>query len=339
MRSFLRQLKGAAYNSSAKPRSGSGMAEYDIIIIGSGPAGLTAAIYAGRALVKTLVIAGRLPGGQLMLTSGVENFPGFSNGIQGSDLMQEMRKQAERFGAEIVDEDAELVDFSRRPFQVVAGGKVYTSKAAIIATGSSAKWLGLPSEEKLRGRGVSSCATCDGYFFREKRVVVVGGGDTAVEEALFLTKYAAEVVVIHRRNVLRASKIMQKRAQAHEQIKFVWDSVVEEIMGQQKVEGVKVRNVKTGEVSIVPCDGVFVAIGFQPNTKIFEQQIALDEKGYIIARERTKTTQEGVLVAGDVHDYRYRQAVTAAGEGCKAAMDALAYLEEQKEITVTAKEK
>jgi len=314
------------------------MAEYDIIIIGSGPAGLTAAIYAGRALVKTLVIAGRLSGGQLMLTSGVENFPGFSNGIQGPDLMQEMRKQAERFGAEIVDEDAESVTFSRRPFQVVADGKVYTSKAVIIATGSSAKWLGLPSEEKLRGRGVSSCATCDGYFFREKRVVVVGGGDTAMEEALFLTKYATEVVVIHRRQALRASKITQNRALAHAKIKFVWDSVVEEVMGQQKVEGVKVRNVKTDEVSIVPCDGVFVAIGFQPNTKIFEQQIALDEKRYIATKAGTRTTVEGIFVAGDVHDYKYRQAVTAAGEGCKAAMDALAYLE-QKEVTVTAREK
>jgi thioredoxin reductase (NADPH) len=315
------------------------MAEYDVIIIGSGPAGLTAAIYAGRALVKTLVIAGRLSGGQLMLTSGVENFPGFSNGIQGPDLIQEMRKQAERFGAEIVNEDVESVDFSRRPFQVAAGGKVYTSKAAIIATGSSAKWLGLPSEEKLRGRGVSSCATCDGYFFREKRVVVVGGGDTAIEEALFLTKYATEVVIVHRREELRASKIMQKRALGHANIKFVWDSVIEEVMGQQKVEGVKIRNVKTGEVSIVPCDGVFVAIGFQPNTKIFEQQIALDEKGYIAAKGGTRTSVEGVFVAGDVHDYKYRQAVTAAGEGCRAAMDALAYLEEQKEVTVTAREK
>ncbi len=315
------------------------MADYDIAIIGSGPAGLTAAIYAGRALVKTIVLAGRLSGGQLMLTSGVENFPGFSNGILGPGLMQEIRKQAERFGAEIVDEDVESVDFNRKPFRVVAGGITYTANAVIVATGSSANWLGLSSEEKLRGRGVSSCATCDGYFFREKRVVVVGGGDTALEEALFLTKYATEIVVIHRRDKLRASKIMQHRAMANEKVKFIWNSVIDEILGQDKVESVKVRDVKTGEVSMIPCDGVFVAIGFQPNTKIFTRQLELDEKGYVISRQGTRTNIEGVFVAGDVYDHKYRQAVTAAGEGCKAAMDALAYLEEQKEITVSAREK
>lgn len=315
------------------------MADYDIAIIGSGPAGLTAAIYAGRAIVKTLVLAGRLSGGQLMLTSGVENFPGFSDGILGPGLMQEMRKQAERFGAEILDEDVESVDFRRKPFRVVAGGIAYTANAVIIATGSSAKWLGLSSEERLRGRGLSSCATCDGYFFREKRVVVVGGGDTALEEALFLTKYATEIVVIHRRDKLRASKIMQHRAMANEKVKFVWNSVVEEILGQARVEGVRVRDIKTGEVSMIPCDGVFVAIGFQPNTKIFTGQLDLDEKGYIISKHGTLTSIEGVFVAGDVHDYKYRQAVTAAGEGCRAAMDALGYLEEQKEITVSAREK
>jgi thioredoxin reductase (NADPH) len=315
------------------------MADYDIVIIGSGPAGLTAAIYAGRALVKTLVLAGKLSGGQLMLTSGVENFPGFSNGIQGPNLMQEMRRQAERFGAEIVDEDVDSVDFKRKPVQVVAGGKTHTAKAVIIATGSSAKWLGLPSEEKLRGRGVSSCATCDGYFFREKRVVVVGGGDTALEEALFLTKYATQILVVHRRDKLRASKIVQNRAMANEKIKFVWNSVVDEILGREKAEGVKVRNVKTGEISMIPCDGVFVAIGFQPNTNIFRGQVELDEKGYVVSRRGTQTSVEGVFAAGDVYDYRYRQAVTAAGEGCRATMDALAYLEEQKEITISAKEK
>jgi thioredoxin reductase (NADPH) len=314
------------------------MAEYDIAIIGSGPAGLTAAIYAGRALVKTLVLAGKLSGGQLMLTSGVENFPGFSNGIQGPELMQEMRKQAERFGAEIIDEDVDSVNFEQKPLQLLAGGKTHTAEAVIIATGSSANWLGLPSEKKLRGRGVSSCATCDGYFFREKRVVVVGGGDTAMEEALFLTKYATEVVVVHRRDQLRASKIMQRRAMANKKIKFVWNSVVDEILGRDKAEGVKARNMKTGETSIIPCDGVFVAIGFQPNTSIFEEQIELDEKGYIVTKHGTQTSVEGVFVAGDVHDHRYRQAVTAAGEGCRAAMDTLAYLEEQKEITVSAKE-
>ena len=312
---------------------------YEIIIIGSGPAGLTAATYASRALVKTLVIGGRLPGGQLMLTSGVENFPGFSDGVQGQDLMQEMRKQAERFGAEMLDEDVESVNFSHRPLHVTAGGHEYTANSVIIATGSSAKWLGLRSEEKLRGRGVSSCATCDGYFFREKKVVVVGGGDTALEEALFLTKYAAEVLVIHRRDQLRGSKIMQKRAMNNKKIRFVWNSVIEDILGKEKVEGVKIKNTKTGEISIIPSDGVFVAIGFQPNTKVFQGHIELDEKGYVISTRDTDTSVKGVFVAGDVHDHRYRQAVTAAGEGCKAAIDALGYLEEQKEIIVEAREK
>ncbi len=313
------------------------MADYDIVIIGSGPAGLTAAIYSGRALVRTLVFAGRISGGQLMLTSGVENFPGFSNGVQGPDLMQEMRKQAERFGAEIIDEDVESVDFGVQPFELKAGGRIYTANAVIISTGSSAQWLGLPSEMKLRGRGVSSCATCDGYFFRERRVVVVGGGDSALEEALFLTKFASEVTIIHRRDKLRASKIMQSRVLANQKIKIKWDSVLENVLGENKVEGVEIKNVKTGEVSIIQCDGLFVAIGFQPNTKIFQRWIDLDEKGYINARE-TRTNVPGVFVAGDVHDHRYRQAVTAAGEGCKAAIDALAFLDEQKEITVPASE-
>jgi thioredoxin reductase (NADPH) len=315
------------------------MAGYDIIIIGSGPAGLTAAIYAGRALVKTLVVGGRTTGGQLMLTSGVENFPGFAEAVEGPSLMMEMRKQAERFGAEIIDEDADSVDFSSRPLEVRVGKNVHKAKAVIIATGSSAKWLGLPSETGLRGKGVSSCATCDGYFFRGKRVVVVGGGDTAIEEAIFLTKYATEVMVVHRRGELRASKIMQRRALSNEKIKFVWNSVVEQILGNRKVEGVKLRDVNTNELSIIECDGVFVAIGHQPNTKIFDGHIELDAKGYIGTKRGTQTSADGVFVAGDVHDYRYRQAVTAAGEGCKAAMDALAYLEEQKEVTVTAREK
>jgi thioredoxin reductase (NADPH) len=324
------------------PQTGSvkdaAMAEYDVIIIGSGPAGLTAAIYAGRALVKTLVVGGRIPGGQLMLTSGVENYPGFADAVQGPSLMMEMRKQAERFGAELIDDDVEAVDFSSRPFKVTVGGQAHTAKAVVIATGSSAKWLGIPSESLLRGKGVSSCATCDGYFFRGKRIVVVGGGDTAIEEALFLTKFATEVVVVHRRAELRASKIMQRRALSNDKVRFVWNSVVDEILGESHVEGVKIREVKTGGISIIACDGVFVAIGHQPNTKMFERQIALDEKGYIIA-QGTKTSVDGVFVAGDVHDYKYRQAVTAAGEGCKAAMDALTYLEEQKEVTVSAREK
>ena len=311
------------------------MPEYDVIIIGSGPAGLTAAIYAGRALVKTLVVAGRTSGGQLMLTSDVENYPGFANATQGPTLMMEMRKQAERFGAEIIDDEVETVDFSRTPFKVTIENQVYTAKSVIIATGSSAKWLGLPSESILRGKGVSGCATCDGFFFRGKRVVVVGGGDTALEEALFLTKYAIEVIVIHRRAELRGSKIMQRRAMSNNKIRFVWDSVVEEVLGTKSVEGVKIKHVGTGELSIIPCDGLFIAIGHQPNTKIFERQIELDGKGYVLA-QGTKTSVNGVFVAGDVHDFKYRQAVTAAGEGCKAAIDALAYLEEQKEVTVSA---
>ena len=313
------------------------MAEYDVIIIGSGPAGLTAAIYAGRALVKTLVIGGRTSGGQLMLTGDVENFPGFANAVPGPVLMMEMRKQAERFGAEIVDDDTELVDFSHTPFRVKIGNQTHTGKTVIIATGSSAKWLGLSAESHLRGKGVSSCATCDGYFFRGKRVVVVGGGDTAIEEALFLTKYASEVILVHRRGELRASKILQRRALGNNKIRFVWNSVIEEVLGEKSVEGVMIKEVRTGQLSIIPCDGLFVAIGHQPNTKLFEGQIELDEKGYVLARG-TKTSVSGVFVAGDVHDYRYRQAITAAGEGCKAAMDALAYLEEQKEVTVSAQE-
>jgi len=274
-----------------------------------------------------------------MLTSGVENYPGFSNAVQGPDLMQEMRKQAERFGAEITDEDVESVDFERKPFQLIAGGNTYTAKAVIIATGSSAKWLGLASEKKLLGHGISSCATCDGFFFRQKRVVVVGGGDTALEEALFLTKYATQITVVHRRDQLRASRILQKRAMANNKIRFIWNSVVEEILGREKVEGVRVRNLKTSDSSIIPSDGLFVAIGYSPNTTVFEGQIQLDEKGYIVSKDGTQTNVKGVFVAGDVYDYKYRQAVTAAGEGCKAAIDALAYLEEQKEIEIAAEEK
>ena len=314
------------------------MADYDIVIVGSGPAGLTAAIYAARALVKTLVVGGQISGGQLMLTTGVENFPGFSEGIQGPDLMMQMRKQAERFGAEIRDEDAESVEFQQTPLKVVVGGRSVTANAVIIATGSSAKWLGIPSEEKLRGRGVSSCATCDGYFFRDKRVAVVGGGDTAIEEALFLTKYATEVILVHRRDKLRATKIMQSRALSNPKIKFQWNTIVDEVLGKDKVEGIRAKNPKTGEASIIPCDGLFIAIGFQPNTGLFGGKIDLDEKGYVKVRNDTESSVNGVFVAGDVHDYKYRQAVTAAGEGCKAAIDALAYLEEQKEIQVEARE-
>lgn len=302
---------------------------YDVIVIGSGPAGLTAAVYSGRALLKTLVIAGAIPGGQLMLTTDVENFPGFEEPILGPDLIQRMRKQAERFGSEFVQDDATSVDFKTRPFKVKTAGNTYESNAVIIATGASAKWLGLDSETRLRGKGVSSCATCDGFFFRGKDTVTVGGGDVAVEDTLFLTKFVNHATIIHRRDQLRASKILQDRAFKNSKISFVWDSVVEEVLGDKKVEGVRVRNVKTGKQDVLKCDGVFVATGHQPNTAIFQGQIELDQKGYIVIRQGTATSVEGVFAGGDVRDFHYRQAITAAGDGCRAAMDAEDYIEEK----------
>jgi len=301
---------------------------YDVIIIGSGPAGLTAAIYTGRAKLETLVVAGLTSGGQLMLTGGVENFPGFPEPILGPELMDKMRKQAEHFGAKFLFQDATAVDFSSKPFKVKVGGQIFEAKTVIIATGSSAKWLGLESEARLRGRGVSSCAICDAPFFKEKKVVVIGGGDTAVDEALTLTKFAKEVTLIHRRNELRATKILQDRAFSNKKISFVWDSVVEEILGKNKVEGIRIKNVKTSEKSEIATDAVFVAIGHEPNTGIFKGQIELDSYGYIVAKDETRTSVEGVFVAGDVQDYRYRQAITAAGSGCKAALNAVKYIEE-----------
>lgn len=299
---------------------------YDVIIIGSGPAGLTAAIYANRAQLETLVIGGITWGGQLMLTGDVENFPGFPNGVAGPDLMAKMKTQAERLGVKILFEDATAVDFSSRPFKVKVGDRVYESKAVILATGASTKWLGLPAEARLRGRGVSACATCDAPFFKDKKTVVVGGGDTALDEALSLAKSAREVTVIHRRDQLRACKFLQERVFANKKINFVWNTVVEDILGKDRVEGIKLRNVRTGEQSTMTTDGVFVAIGHKPNTNILKGQINLDENGYIIAHEETKTSVEGVFVAGDNQDMRYKQAITAAGAGCKAALDADRYL-------------
>jgi thioredoxin reductase (NADPH) len=300
---------------------------YDVIVIGSGPAGLTAAVYSGRALLKTLVIAGAIPGGQLMLTTEVENFPGFEQPILGPELIQRMRKQAERFGAEFIQDDAREVDFKNRPFKVKTTGETYEANAMIIATGASAKWIGLESEARLRGRGVSSCATCDGFFFRGKDTVTVGGGDVALEDTIFLTSFVNHATIIHRRDKLRASEILQERAFKNPKISFVWDSVVEEIVGEQKVEGVRVRNVKTGKQEVIKCNGVFVAIGHQPNTSIFHGQIELDEKGYVVTRQATATSVEGAFAAGDVRDFHYRQAVTAAGDGCRAALDVRDYLE------------
>jgi len=301
---------------------------YDVIIIGSGPAGLTAAIYTSRAKLSTLVIGGAAWGGQLMLTTEVENFPGFPNGVLGPDLMAKMRAQAERLGAKIMFEDVTAVEFRSRPFKISVGHRAFEAKAAILATGAYAKWLGLPSEARLRGRGVSACATCDAPFFRDKKAVVVGGGDTALDEALALSKYAREITVVHRRDRLRASKILQDRVFADKKISFVWNSVVVDILGKDRVEGVRLKNLQTGAESTLVTDAVFIAIGHKPVTDIFKGQVDLDENGYIIAHDETKTSLEGVFVAGDNQDKRYKQAITAAGAGCKAALDSEKYLQE-----------
>lgn len=303
-----------------------------LIIAGSGPAGLTAAIYAARAGLSPLVIAGMEPGGQLMLTSDVENFPGFPEGIQGPELMQRMRAQAERFGATFVDSDVESVDLSKRPFTFVLGGKEYQAESVILATGASAKWLGLENEARLRGKGVSSCATCDGFFFRGKEIAVVGGGDTALEEATFLTRFASKVYMIHRRDAFSGSKAMQDKAFNNNKIEVLWNKEVADVLGEKSVEGLKLKDTVTGDESELKVEGLFVAIGHQPNTTIFADQegIRLDKIGYIATHDETKTDIEGVFVAGDVFDYRYRQAVTAAGSGCKAALDAERWLEDHQ---------
>ncbi len=303
---------------------------YNVIIIGSGPAGLTAALYTARANLRPLLFAGSLWGGQLMLTSDVENYPGFPKGIMGPELMQLMRDQAARFGATIVDDNVTSVDFGGPPHKVFVGAKQYSAQAVIIATGASSLWLGLPSETRLRGKGVSSCATCDGYFFTGKEVVVVGGGDSALEEANFLTKFCAKVTIVHRREALRGSKIMQDRAKANPKIAFIFDSAVEEILGDTHVTGVKLKNIKTNALSEHKTDGVFVAIGHKPNTEIFQGQIELDRKGYIVSKGHSTTNVAGVFVSGDVNDHRYRQAVTAAGMGCQAAIDAEKWLEAER---------
>lgn len=302
---------------------------YDIIIIGSGPAGYTAGIYAARANMKTLLIAGVTPGGQLMLTGLVENFPGFPEGVQGPELMDNMRRQAENAGVEIVYDEAVDVDFSVYPRRVFTSERAYAAKAVIIATGASPKWLGLESEKRLLGRGVSSCATCDGPLFKGAScAVVVGGGDSAMEYALFLANLVGKVVVVHRRDKLRASRIMQERALSNPKIEFVWNSVVEEVLGQDRVEGVRVRNRVTGEERVIPCNALFVAIGHAPSTEIFRGKIELDEEGYIKLHSGSETNVKGVFAAGDVHDKRYRQAITAAGFGCMAAMEAIRFIEE-----------
>ena len=299
----------------------------NVIVIGSGPAGFTAALYAARANLAPLVLKGLEAGGQLMLTTDVENYPGFVGGILGPELMEQMEKQAERFGAEVLPVHVTRVDLSRRPFGVWAGDQEWRAKTVIVSTGASAKWLNVPGEEKLRGRGVSACATCDGFFFRDRELVVVGGGDTAMEEATFLTKFASKVTIVHRRDEFRASPIMIDRALANPKIEVVWDTVVEEVMGDDAVTGVRLRDVKTDARRDFRTDGVFMAIGHTPNTALFEGQISLQD-GYIVVDEpRTGTNVPGVFAAGDVTDTIYRQAVTAAGQGCKAAIDAERFIE------------
>jgi len=304
----------------------------DVLIIGSGPAGWTAAVYSARANLKTLMFTGLQQGGQLQLTTEVENYPGFSDGIMGPELMDQMRQQAVRFGTELVEDDVTRVDFSRRPLSVWVGDEQYYGKAVILATGASALWLGLESEERMRGRGVSSCATCDGFFFRGKDIAVVGGGDTAMEEATFLTTYANKVTVVHRREGLRASKIMQDRARANPKIAWALNNQVVDVLsavderGIEGITGVRLRGTQTGEESTLPVEGLFIAIGHRPNTDLFKGQIDMDEAGYVLAKQHTETNVPGVFVAGDVRDHRYRQAVTAAGEGCMAALDAQEFI-------------
>ncbi len=306
---------------------------HNVIIIGSGPAGFTAAIYAARANLRPVLfeglLAGGQPGGQLMLTTEVENFPGFPKGIMGPEMMQLFREQAERFGTQLIREDVSKVDFSKKPFKLTAGDKDYFAKTVIISTGASANWLNIPSEKALQGYGVSACATCDGFFFKNKEVVVVGGGDSALEEAHFLTRFASKVTIVHRRDELRASKIMQDRAKNNPKIDFIWNSGVEAIKdpSAKKVTGIVLKNLVTGEISEKKCDGVFVAIGHTPNSQVFKGQIGLDPKGYILVKDGTHTNIPGVFACGDVQDHKYRQAITAAGSGCMAALDAERFLE------------
>jgi thioredoxin reductase (NADPH) len=301
-----------------------------VIIIGSGPAGLTAAIYAARAGLEPLMIEGMEAGGQLMLTTDVENYPGFPDGVMGPEMMELFRKQAERFGTRILRSDVSRVDFSERPFKMWIGDELQEAEAVIISTGASAQWLGAPGEEKLRGHGVSACATCDGFFFRDREIVVVGGGDSAMEEALFLTKFASKVTIVHRRDEFRASKIMVDRALAHDKIDVRWNSVVEEVLGEDSVTGVTLRNVESGETEEFSTEGVFVAIGHTPNTTVFDGQLDLNEKGYLETFENTMTSIPGVFGAGDVVDFTYRQAITAAGMGSAAAIDAERWLDSQE---------
>lgn len=298
-----------------------------LVIIGSGPAGLTAAIYASRGNLDPLVIAGREAGGQLIKTTDVDDFPGFENGIQGAELMAKMRKQAERFNTRFINEDVVSVNLKVKPFEIKTESQELKTQTLIIATGAQAMWLGLPSEQKLRGKGVSACAVCDGFFFKDKKVAVVGGGDTALREVNYLSKICRQVTLVHRRDQLRAQTALHELVKSKSNVDFVWNSVIEEVLGEDKVTGIKVKNIRTGQITEVELDGLFVAIGHKPNTDFLGKQLKLDEKGYMVVKEETLTSVPGVFAAGDVADYKYRQAITAAGAGCKASFDAEEYLE------------
>jgi len=302
--------------------------KFDVIIIGAGPSGYTAGIYCSRAGYDTLILSGILPGGQLVNTTEVENYPGFENGIMGPDLMIDMRKQSQRMGTTIIDDTAVDVDFRRKPFKVLTASEEYEGRAVIIATGANPRKLGIEGEEEFSGKGVSYCATCDGPFFRNLEIIVVGGGDSAIEEATFLTKFASNVHLVHRRGELRASKVMQERALSNEKIKFHWDSAVTNVKGDQKMQQAILKNLKTNEETTLDAGGLFVAIGHEPNTQLFKGQIDLDEEGYVVLKNKTHTNIEGIFAAGDVHDRSYRQAITAAAFGCMAAIDVDKYLTE-----------
>ncbi len=312
------------------PKTEKKKTRFDVIIIGAGPAGYTAGIYCSRARHDTLILSGILPGGQLVNTTEVENYPGFENGIMGPDLMITMRKQTERMGTTIIDDEVIDVDFRHKPFKILTSSEEYECNAVIIATGATPRKLGLVGEQTFGGKGVSYCATCDGPFFRNQEIIVVGGGDSAIEEATFLTKFASKVHLVHRKDQLRASKVMQERAFSNQKIQFHWNSAVTDIIGEQKVQTAVLSDIKSGQKTNLPVGGIFVAIGHEPNTKIFVNSIELDENGYIKLKDHTKTNIPGVFAAGDVHDHRYRQAITAAGFGCMAAIDVDKYLTENK---------